>query len=73
MRRKMIVGLLILNGLLAVLLIATPALSQIIPLGLFNCCKSEATEAGGDYCCRHCCWFTNNCFFDEDCMVQESK
>ncbi|TFH64048.1 MAG: hypothetical protein E4G90_08880 [Gemmatimonadales bacterium] len=67
MRRKLIVGLMILNGLLAIFLVAAPALSQIMPLSLFSCCKTEATELGGGYCCESCCWLTWNCRFDEDC------
>ena len=72
MRRKLIVGFMILNGLLAVLLIAAPAISQVIPRGLFNCCKSEATEMEGGYCCASCCWFTRDCLYDGDCMAEES-
>ncbi len=67
MRGKLIVGLLVLNGLLAALLTSAPAISQIIPRGLFNCCKTEATELDGAYCCDACCWFTRECRSDEDC------
>ncbi len=64
MRRRLIIGLMILNGLMAAVLFASPAISQVIPLGLFNCCKTEGPEA---YCCDSCCWFIWNCRFDEDC------
>ncbi len=70
MRRRLIIGLMVLNGLIAAVLFATPAISQIIPRGLFNCCKNEATEkieSAGAYCCHSCCWFYMNCRIDEDC------
>jgi len=76
MRRRFIIGLIVLNGLVAAALFVTPADSQIIPRGLFNCCKSEATEAtaatatrgpGGAYCCSACCWFYRDCRRDADC------
>lgn len=67
MRRKLIVGFMILNGLLAALLISSPAISQVIPRGIFDCCKTEASEEDGAYCCASCCWFTKECRSDEDC------
>jgi len=76
MRRRLIIGLMVLNGLVAAALVATPADSQIIPRGLFNCCKEEATETmgpGGAYCCSGCCWFYMNCRRDEDCEDRPSN
>ena len=67
MRRRLIVSLIILNGLVATVLVATPAVSQVIPLGLFNCCNTEGPEA---YCCASCCWFIWNCRFDKDCELE---
>ena len=70
MRRRLIIGLIVLNGLAAGALVATPAVSQIIPRGLFDCCKEEAPEAiasGDAYCCSSCCWFYRNCRDDKDC------
>jgi hypothetical protein len=67
MRRKLVVGLIVLNGMLAGALVTTPAKTQIIPLGLFNCCKTGEVESLGAYCCFHCCWFTFNCFDHDDC------
>ncbi len=76
MRRRLIIGLFVLNGLVAAVIFATPADSQIIPRGLFNCCKEEATEvmeAGGSYCCSNCCWFIRNCRIDEDCEARPQE
>ncbi len=39
MRRKTVLVLVILNCLLGIALFARAADSQIIPLGIFNCCK----------------------------------
>jgi len=66
MRRKLIIGLVFLNGLIGAALFSQPAETQIIPLGIFNCCKSQG--APEPYCCSSCCWFTLNCFGDEDCL-----
>jgi len=64
MRRKLVIGLVLLNGLLAGALLATPAETQIIPRGIRKCCKTD----GGlePYCC-YCCWFVTNCIENEDC------
>jgi hypothetical protein len=66
MRRKLIVGLAVLNGMLAVALFAVPASTQIIPLGIFNCCENAGTPEG--YCCQNCCWFIPNCTNDGQCQ-----
>ena len=60
MRKKLIIGMAILNGMLAVALFAVPANSQIIPFAIFDCCKNEI-------CCDNCCWFTFDCHSTEDC------
>ena len=66
MRRKLFIGLVLLNGLIAGAFFVQPAETQIIPLGNFDCCK----EDGGDgYCCFHCCWFIPSCDGPEDCSV----
>jgi len=65
MRRKLIIGLALLNGLFAAALFALPAETQIVPRGLFDCCKQETPW--NDYCCLRCCWFFPNCDGDEDC------
>jgi len=67
MRRKLVVGLIVLNGVIAGALLTTPAKTQIIPLGLFNCCKTGEVESPGAYCCHACCWFIRNCSVDKDC------
>ena len=65
MRRKLILGLVLLNGLFAAALISQPIETQIIPRGLFNCCKDTGPDG---YCCFRCCWFIVNCWDDEDCL-----
>jgi hypothetical protein len=69
MRRKVLAGLILLNGALAAALLATPTSPQVGPLGLFDCCKTDNT-ALEPYCCERCCWFTRTCTFDEDCQPQ---
>ena len=65
MRRKLIKGLILLNTFIAAALFALPAETQVIPRGLFNCCKEETPFIG--YCCFRCCWIISNCNGDEDC------
>jgi hypothetical protein len=71
MRRSVIIGLILLNGLLAAAIFAPPTISQIIPLGLVDCCKTESSEFG-PYCCQDCCWFVANCVFNEDCDTESN-
>lgn len=59
MRRKLVVGLAVLNGLVSLLFLATPADTQILPKGIFNCCETDAGEE--PYCCEDCCWFVSGC------------
>lgn len=65
MRRRLVVGLILLNSLLGLTLLAVPADSQIIPRGVFDCCESG--EADDPYCCRGCCWIWSDCDEDGDC------
>jgi hypothetical protein len=51
MRRKLLFALIPLNCLLAIALLARVADTQVIPRGLFDCCK-DVGEAG--YCCDNC-------------------
>ena len=66
MRRRLTVGLFLLNALIGAAIYAVPADSQIIPRGLANCCKSAGPDA---YCCHSCCWFWPNCDTDGDCKI----
>jgi len=66
-RKKLIVALVLLNGIFAGAFLAVPADSQIIPMGLWGCCKSDSP--GDSYCCRACCWFISNCVLDSDCRA----
>jgi len=63
MRRRLTVALIILNVLLGFGILAQNAGTQIIPLGLFDCCKGGPEG----YCCDGCCWFSHNCAIDSDC------
>lgn len=69
MRKRLVVALVFLNGLLAGTFLALPADSQIIPMGLWACCKSDGPGEG--YCCRACCWFRADCATDEECGGME--
>jgi len=65
MRRKLIIGLVILNGiLLGAVLSARPAESGLWTPVLRNCCMTEGAER---YCCEMCCWIQPNCTSDKDC------
>ncbi len=66
MRRRLTVGLFLLNALMGFAIYATPADSQVIPRGIFNCCKSAGPEG---YCCASCCWFWPTCDTDGDCSI----
>lgn len=63
LRRRSVKLLILVNLLLALALGARVARTQVIPLGLFDCCQ------GGGYCCRNCCWFTQDCGDDDDCRI----
>ena len=64
-RKRHIVGFVILNAILAVALMTGPAASQILPAWIFeDCCKGTFPNA---YCCDNCCFFVNDCEDDEDC------
>lgn len=67
MRRKLIVGLMAINGLIAGALLTTPAQTQIIPLGIWNCCQTIDFQSLDPYCCEACCWFVWDCRVNEDC------
>jgi len=67
MRRKMIFGLILLNGLLLAAILTRPAWTQVFPTGLWNCCEYEL--APEPYCCEQCCWFERNCKGDADCQI----
>lgn len=72
MRKKIAIGLVGLNALLAVFLFSPPVETQMIPMGVWNCCKSDG--ATKPYCCDNCCWFTWDCNRDKDCLeVTELK
>lgn len=69
MRKRVTVGLLLVNALLGLALIAMPAKTQVIPRSILDCCK---TVGGDPICCYGCCWFTRNCQDHSDCRIEES-
>ena len=64
MRRKLIIGLVVLNGLFGAVLFTQPAESKIWTPVLRNCCMTEGSEP---FCCEMCCWIQPNCTSDKDC------
>lgn len=74
MRRRTLVVLALVNLGLAVALASPPAQTQIIPMGLFDCCRAEPDweestleEEQEEYCCPGCCWLRYDCQTDDDC------
>ncbi len=66
MRRKVIVALALLNGLLVFAAFAPPAETQVTAFALFPCCQNAGSPEA--YCCVDCCWFVANCNSDEACQ-----
>jgi len=64
MRRKLIIGLVLLNGLLGAALFTQPAEGMIWTPSLRNCCMMDGSEP---FCCERCCWIQPNCTSDKDC------
>jgi len=73
MRRRIVIGLVLVNALLASALLVKPADTQMMPMGLFDCCEEEAGEGDEAYCCDSCCWWISDCDSDRDCRVQEMQ
>lgn len=68
MKKKAMTTLVVLNVLLAVGLLAGPAISQLLPLDYRDCCQAGVMESSREYCCIECCFFFNDCENDEDCV-----
>ncbi len=66
MRKRLIIGLAIVNGLFALALFAVPAHTQFFRSEVFDCCK-QGTD--GPFCCNDCCWFISDCVEHEDCEI----
>ena len=64
MRRRLLLGLVLLNCVLGIALFVRSADSQILPRGIFDCCQTVGSEG---VCCNNCCWFFPTCDGDEDC------
>jgi hypothetical protein len=61
--RRIILGLVVVNLVLASALLAGPVRAQIFPkAGFFDCCIDET-------CCQGCCFFVRDCSDDEDCGI----
>lgn len=63
MRAKSMV-LILVNLVMAAVLIAAPA-GERSATWFFDCCKGEGPNA---YCCKNCCWLTDDCDTDLDCQ-----
>lgn len=68
MRKRSIVGLIVLNLLLAAALLASPLASFPVPRSILdNCCKD--TDGPLAYCCKDCCLLTGDeCDVDGECQ-----
>lgn len=53
MRRRLVVGLIVLNALLGVALFGSLR-AQILPTAFWNCCRDGN-------CCASCCWWPTDC------------
>ena len=73
MRRKLLTALILVNALLAGAVLTSPAATQMMTRGLFDCCKGGAAESEEEYCCYECCWLITNCRSDKDCQVEVEK
>lgn len=63
MRKRIIIGLIMLNLILGTAIVIGPVAAQILPSsGLFDCCQDRE-------CCNNCCWFVTDCDSDGDCEV----
>ncbi len=62
MRKRLIIGLAVLNGLFAFGAFAAPAqANQLFQFfGVRDCCVGET-------CCFGCCWFVQECSQNSDC------
>lgn len=61
MRKKLIMALIVANGMLAGGLMAFDG------GGGQNCCREDSN--GDEYCCEGCCMFIQSCDSDSDCML----
>lgn len=61
MRKRVLIGLVLINVILGAAVVVGPLRAQIFPrAGLLDCCQ-------GSTCCFNCCWFVNDCDFSGDC------
>lgn len=61
MRKRLVIGLVMLNLLLGAALVLGPLSAQILPMSsLRDCCQSRT-------CCSSCCWLVSDCDTDGDC------
>lgn len=63
MRKRIVVGLFLLNVSLAAAITMGPLAAQLLPTSApRDCCKE-------DVCCNGCCWFVQDCATDGDCEL----
>ena len=69
MRKRLIIAFTILNVILAMGFLMSPAASLILPQSLLDSCCKNAGDSEA-YCCNDCCLFTGDeCDADEDCRT----
>ena len=73
MRRRFVIGLVLVNAFLASALLVTPVDTQMMPMGLFDCCQEEAGALEAGYCCYGCCWWDSDCSSHEDCQIEREN
>jgi hypothetical protein len=61
MRKRLAMGLIVLNLLLGAAIVMGPLAAQILPRSTLRDCCQE------DVCCASCCWFVQDCEGDDDC------
>lgn len=62
MRKRVVIGLILVNVILAAAIMIGPVGAQILPMGLRDCCENGA-------CCDGCCWLVENCNANGDCEL----
>jgi hypothetical protein len=67
MRKKLILGFVVLNAILATAFFIPPLRAQIAMSFAFrNCCQEDGGEA---FCCFNCCFLINDCRTTADCNL----
>jgi len=65
MNKKPVWWLMVLNLILGLVVVASPANAAADGQIIRDCCKRST--GGIEFCCNDCCWFTNDCVVSNDC------